>query len=219
MDAQKRLKIAQEAKQLSDELRRIVTFLDEWGAQAPADVVARLMEVKNEKRERLQQLIEELQQFQHSGEGKKEKRIEKRYDQLFKKMVGLLGNKVTYNTDLDRVGKQVFKDKYAGTFASDQLPQLTDRVPYCILNVDKSHEGGSHWIGVCKVPRSGDVMIYDSFGRKSSELIPHVKSAGGQIVDTDYDAEQRDEETNCGARCMAWIALFDEMGPDAAKLL
>jgi hypothetical protein len=35
-------------------------------------------------------------------------------------------------------------------------------------------------------------------------------------VDVERDAEQRILEANCGARCLAWLWVFDDCGPEAA---
>jgi hypothetical protein len=115
-----------------------------------------------------------------------------------------LGNGVTYSLHLNDVGRHVWPKKFKGVFASD------DKIPatgYCIVNVDKRDMPGSHWIAIC------NSLVYDSFGRKTSKLTPHMI---GNFRDTEYDAEQDDKEENCGSRCLAWIHVYDTMGASYA---
>ena len=63
-------------------------------------------------------------------------------------------------------------------------------------------------------------MFYDSFGRNDTEIIPNLKYSGnGKIINTDDDTEQEIMEENCGARCLAWLCLYDEYGEDTAILI
>jgi hypothetical protein len=142
----------------------------------------------------------------------------KAYNAALKEFTKQLGNGVTYNMHLNDVGKHLWPKKFTGVYASD------DTIPksgYCIVNVDKRHMPGSHWIAICGGDGSsgGDgsrSLVYDSFGRKTSKLTPHML---GKFQDTDYDAEQKDSEENCGSRCLAWIHVYDTMGRAAAKLI
>ena len=89
---------------------------------------------------------------------------------------------------------------------------------YCILNLDKSYEPGSHWVGVCH--RKGGSVIYDSFGRSSLKIIPSLyKSHNGRIIDTKRDAEQSVKENNCGERACSWLILCDLFGVDMGLLI
>ena len=45
-------------------------------------------------------------------------------------------------------------------------------------------------------------MAYDSFRRKTTSILPGLDL---KTIDTDPDAEQKDHEDNCGARCIAYI--------------
>jgi hypothetical protein len=130
----------------------------------------------------------------------------------------LTGNKTTYLTDLHGVGKKLLGAKFKGVFPSDKIPVLNDLASYCILNLDKSTESGSHWVSLAK--HGEDSILYDSFGRANNKIIPNlVYSGNGRIIDTDRDAEQHILETNCGARCLAWLVFFDKYGADNAMLI
>ena len=90
-----------------------------------------------------------------------------------------MGTGITYSTDLiNKLGKHLFGIKFKGVYSSD------DTIPkgYVIVNVDKSNQPGSHWLAIC------DNLVYDSFGRKTSKLIPHLTLKNYR--DAEYDAEQ-----------------------------
>jgi hypothetical protein len=122
-------------------------------------------------------------------------------------MIKELGNGSTYNTDLNRVCKHLWGSKFKGVLSSDNdIP----KTGYCIVNTDPSYLPGKHWIAIC------NGLVYDSFGRKTKKLVPNMK---GSYTDTEYDAEQKESESNCGSRCCAWIHVYDTLGRDAARLI
>lgn len=132
------------------------------------------------------------------------------YNQQLNKIEKELGNKSTYSSQLTDYGTRMFGDKYRGTYAADTLPTLTKKRPYCIGNLDKKNEGGSHWIALAKSGK--DVIFYDSFGRKAKSIIDLEK----KVLNTEDDAEQDIFEENCGQRCLAWLYVFDKMGKKEA---
>tara|TARA_R110000823_G_scaffold61186_1_gene145968 strand:+ start:638 stop:1093 length:456 start_codon:yes stop_codon:yes gene_type:complete len=150
-----------------------------------------------------------------------EKQAENFYNQYLNDSVyPLIGNKTTYLGELEGAGKKLLKVKFKGVFPSDKIPKLNDLSPYCILNLDKSTESGSHWIALAKMPNSNDSVVYDSFGRDHRKIIPNLNLSGnGRINNTDNDSEQEILETDCGARCLAWLMVFDKQGVDVAKLI
>lgn len=123
---------------------------------------------------------------------------------------------MTSDAQLNKVGKSLFGNKYIGTFACDEIPVLS-KTQYMIINNKPRKHGGEHWIACCNV--SDVVYVFDSFGRSTESLIPSLFIGHGVIVDTDYDKDQRDDQKDCGARCIAWIKLFDEYGVDTALLI
>jgi len=140
---------------------------------------------------------------------------ERLYKKFLHNVESILGNETTISSDLNRVGKSLLKSKFAGVFPADQIPKLAKRSPYAIVNLDTSDESGSHWIALAR--KDGKVYFYDSFGRPNKSILPLLKSSGnGTTVDTDKDAEQEISETNCGARSMAWLILFDKYGVNMA---
>jgi hypothetical protein len=146
----------------------------------------------------------------------KEKAIEKIYNRILKEVVEpAIGNKTTYTDELNKAGRNLLGNIFTGAFPLDELDRTRDHL--CILNVDKSNEPGSHWLGC--VVKKGKTYIYDSFGRTSMALIPDILKGGKKVIDTDHDAEQIPRENNCGARSLAWLVCVKYLGVDSALLI
>tara|TARA_R110000772_G_scaffold106125_2_gene207955 strand:+ start:2359 stop:2811 length:453 start_codon:yes stop_codon:yes gene_type:complete len=148
-----------------------------------------------------------------------ERTAEKIYNEILH-MVGkkYLPRSTTTLLQLDNVCNELFGTKFMGTFPSDMLPVLDDERPYAIINVDKAGMSGSHWVALVKNKKT--VYVYDSFGRPTKNLIPSVLTSGnGKVRDADYDAEQNTNETDCGARCVAFLVFVERYGiKDAMKI-
>jgi hypothetical protein len=137
---------------------------------------------------------------------------------VLKEVYPLVGNKTTYLSDLQRAGRKLLGNKFHGVYPSDHIPRLNDIRPYAILNLDRSTESGSHWIAIGKIPNEDKVVVYDSFGRASGSIIAPLQFSGnGRIVDADRDPEQKPKETNCGARSLGWLCVFDRYGWKTAQ--
>jgi hypothetical protein len=157
-----------------------------------------------------------------------EKHVTRLYRNYTKQIVSQLGNGVTYTTQLSSMCNRLFKNKYKGTFSSDTLPKLSKTKPYAIVNVDTSKQPGSHWVACCHTTSktgSGDsgraqdrMLIYDSFGRTTKSLMKNVYKKY-KTIDSDHDVEQKDSEQNCGSRCIAFLMVCSELGPDFAALI
>lgn len=129
-----------------------------------------------------------------------------------------LGKGVTTDTQLNKVGKSLFGNDFIGTFPCDEIPNnLSKKTQYMIINNKPRKHGGEHWVACCNI--SDVVYVFDSFGRSTESLIPSLFIGRGIIIDTDYDKDQRYDQKDCGARCIAWIKLFDEYGVDNALLI
>ena len=122
------------------------------------------------------------------------------YTAEVKRFTNILGAGITAGAVLDRIGGQEFPGKWAGIFMADQDYPIGG---YCVVNTDHSGEPGTHWVAV------GEGMLYDSFGRR--DILKNTR-----LSDTEYDAEQRQEEENCGQRCLAWLSVLETYGPTAA---
>lgn len=123
----------------------------------------------------------------------------------------MIGSGSTTDRVLTQAGKVILGDDYCGTFAKDELPDTEFK--YAILNLDTRKDGGTHWVALAQVDKD-TYMIYDSFGRKTAQILPRLQL---NTIDTEHDAEQTVKQNNCGARSLAWLMLFDELGPEAAK--
>lgn len=141
------------------------------------------------------------------------------YNKILKDIVvPIIGNKTTYMSDLQKAGKMMFGVKFKGVYPSDKIPKLNELSSYAILNLDKSYEPGSHWIAIAK--KGNRTYVYDSFGRTHTKIIPNLKYSGnGRLINTDRDAEQQIQQTDCGARSLAWLLLFHKWGVKYAKLI
>lgn len=141
------------------------------------------------------------------------------YERLLKRIIiPMIGNDTTYEGELEKVGIKLFGLKFKGVYPSDKIPILNDLKSYAILNLDKSNEAGSHWVAIAH--ENNKTFLYDSFGRKGTKIIPTLYHSGnGRIINTDLDKEQKEEETNCGARSMSFLLFFDKYGSKNAVLI
>ena len=128
-------------------------------------------------------------------------------------------NKTTTTSELNSIGKELFGNKYLGTFAQDQLPSKIYEAPskYAIINVDTTGLPGTHWVAIAGLPNSKKIMVFDSFGRASKTLLPLLRQ--GSVIDTDSDAEQKQIQLSCGQFSMAWLYFFEKYGPKNAELI
>ena len=146
-----------------------------------------------------------------SGTRKMSKReAERAYDKILQKVFKVAGREMNWTDELDRLGSKWLGSKYNGALPSDKMPNLTERRPYAILNLDSSDQAGSHWISIAKM---GDkVLVYDSFGRKAKDII----DIPGKLVNTEADAEQAITADSCGQRSLAFLVFVDRYGAEAA---
>ena len=148
-----------------------------------------------------------------------EARANKIYNQILTMVQSQVGSTTTYQHVLQKFGEKLFGKKFEGVFAADHIPKLSKESPYAILNLDDSDEPGSHWVAVVLVT-PGDIMVYDSFGRKTKHILPSIfKSGNGNIHMPDDDVEQDDAEKNCGARSFAFLLLYHFYGHKMSMLI
>ena len=127
----------------------------------------------------------------------------------------MLGRGSTTAGELDTAAVKLGISRFRGTWPADKCPKLSVSSS-CILNTDTSGMAGTHWVALYTTPSR--ILAYDSFGRRVKGLAPSFKrlSLRRQLVDTEYDAEQRFIEENCGQRCLAWILTAQQKGAAAA---
>jgi hypothetical protein len=127
-----------------------------------------------------------------------------------KKATLLVGHSnTTYGSELESVGKTLFKYRFGGVWAADTLPNTLDAKKFYIANVDNADQGGSHWIGI------HDGYIYDSFGRGAKEMNPNLGGYG--LKKTDDDVEQSANQNNCGQRSLSFLIVCKSHGIKVAK--
>ena len=155
-----------------------------------------------------------------SQSNKKIKKIaEKEYKKALKQISKIVGNKTTYSDDLEKAGKKLFRKKFLGVFSSDLIPNKIPNGYMAIVNLDNSKMSGSHWVSICKQNNNDTIWVYDSFGRNIYEILPDIYNKKRKIRSTEKDAEQRIDETNCGARSLAFLKVFHEYGIKYAKFI
>ena len=139
--------------------------------------------------------------------------MDETYEQIYKHFVDvaekLAGKGPTYGLDLEKVCTNTFGDKFSGVFAADTIPK---KFIYCIANLDTHDKPGSHWVAIART-MGDEYMVYDSFGRRTTSILHDLDL---KTIDTEHDAEQKDHEDNCGARCLAWLIVYDIFGADVA---
>ena len=137
------------------------------------------------------------------------------YDELLAFVYRLIGHKnSTTGAELQRAGEFLLGTLFQGVFTSDDTTWPTSDQPVQIRNSDRSGQPGSHWVAFARA-KNGDLVHYDSFGRKWKG---HASRGAIDVraTDADRDAEQREEEENCGQRAIAWCCLFVAIDPDLA---
>ena len=142
---------------------------------------------------------------------------ENQYKISLHNMTKLVGNDTTYDYQLNKAGKKLWKSKFKGVFSSDTFPKHISKGSCYIVNLDKSTEEGSHWIAVCKEKNSDVLWVYDSFARDIHRIAPSLYKSDAHIKTTEKDVEQKISQNNCGARSLAFIDVFYKMGPNYAK--
>lgn len=138
---------------------------------------------------------------------------EKHYHDILGAITGDLKLTGVAQSVLENYGREHFGERFLGVFARDLMPKQQEVEAGCcfVVNNEPSTMGGEHWMGLGKTA-DGKWLCYDSFGRRN-----FLKLGKGRSCDTEYDAEQKDEEINCGNRSLAWCAVFLWHGPEEAK--
>lgn len=122
---------------------------------------------------------------------------------------GVMGRETTTTKELNEAGSTLLGRGYRGAWPSDRIPSLKHG-QMIIANLDSSKGAGTHWVAVAQDRKK--TIVYDSFGRKSSKILPSVHRGGKMVIDTDDDAEQGRAQNNCGQRCLAALAVYRTYG-------
>ena len=111
----------------------------------------------------------------------------------------------TTNLQLNKLGYQLFGDKYKGAKMSDQIPRLKNN-EMCIINTDPTYKKGLHWLGLYKYDNK--IYVYDSFGRNYKTLSPHFKNK--RWINVNKTIEEADTGKDCGQLSMTFLLTFDK---------
>lgn len=135
------------------------------------------------------------------------------YNKILKDITDAMGDKSTFMSELNGIGRKLLGVKFHGVYPSDKIPRLNDLSPYCILNLDKSNEPGSHWVALAKLEDENASVIYDSFGRDHMKIIPNLQYSGnGRIIQPEDDSEQHVLQQSCGQRTLSFLLFLDRYG-------
>lgn len=97
---------------------------------------------------------------------------------------------------------------YGGCFARDEIPAPTHR-PICyVVNLDKSSEGGSHWVSLFLDTNAGG-EYYDPFGGppEEKEIIDYInKHLPGGCRYNSSPRQSYDSEV-CGQHAIAFVRM------------
>ena len=142
--------------------------------------------------------------------------IIKKYEQTLVIVQDILGDGVTSNLQLDRLGFTTFEGDYLGTFSSNQFPKYIRNEKCLILNTDPSTKKGSHWVAFYKI--NNKLYYYDSFNRSKSELSKYW-SKRRLYKANKTDRDQSFEEKSCGSRAFTWLVLMKKYGEKAIDVI
>jgi hypothetical protein len=77
---------------------------------------------------------------------------------------------------------------------------------------------GSHWVAISITPKK--IYIYDSFARKSKDLLSFLynqaKLRNMKIIDMNKNSDQQKRSTVCGPISLAWLIMLDAYGVKSA---
>ena len=129
----------------------------------------------------------------------------------------MLGTARTFASSLDRAGKKMFGHQFVGIFARDTLPPVLreGRRGYlvntdCLLGNDCGK--GVHWIAVMDF--GGERLMSDPLGSVGKKQRSDL-NALHQPIWAEDDAEMAVDESTCGPRSLAALAVGLKDGKDA----
>ena len=133
-------------------------------------------------------------------------------------------NKTTNDDESNKTGKSMLGNRFLGTYLADKVPYPNDsnKNKYAITNITTSKQfdkgdSGEHWMAISYGP---PVTVYDSFGPSSDQRKARIEDVLrpklGYFQFTDPDAEQKNSETNCLQRSLAWCKLHAIQGQNKA---
>ena len=150
------------------------------------------------------------------GKGTEEISIEKEFNKKVKKYRKIVGVKGTWGKELDRVGKSIYGSNFCGIYTQNDLPWSKIKKSKCMYGIlNNDIEGpGEHWIAFHV--KDSQFYCWDSYGRSMKEIVPvlekKLKSQRIRYKANDKDANQKNSDDDCGARCLAWLHCVKDYG-------
>ena len=117
--------------------------------------------------------------------------------------------------------KKIKGNPFLGVYMQNQMPPLRNGT--FVMNNDVTTGPGIHWVS--GVIEGKSIYIFDSFGRRSVNLLPifsqKVKAKGFKIKNTDLsDNDQKGyTSVSCGHRCISSLQIYKNHGITGYKLL
>lgn len=105
------------------------------------------------------------------------------------------------------------KKNFRGIFPIDKIPSLPTP-GYYIINLDKSHEPGSHWVSV-QIKAKGKNEFFDSYGFPPQ--CKELKQMVGKKIIINKKKLQFKYSTSCGQWCLYYI-YFSHLGFSIPKI-
>ena len=94
---------------------------------------------------------------------------------------------------------------FNGVYASDKLPTKPRRPFAIVINLDKHHQPGSHWVAVY-ASEMNNMQYFDSYGRPPAlhSIIRFLKRVGGRWT---YNENELQNTTTsvCGQYCLVYL--------------
>ena len=120
--------------------------------------------------------------------------------------------------ELKHAGKILLGAKFKGVFGQDEVPPLKKGELAISNNLFiNDPRGGEHWVGLVGL---GDrILMFDSFARSPSKLLPYLSSKYKMVSEDPADKNQREIETSCGQLSLGFLIFYRDYGLKNALLI
>ena len=115
-----------------------------------------------------------------------------------------IGRTTTYASTLEIEGKRLFGSQFAGVFARNTMPKISNQNMGYIVNIDDSSGSGIHWVAAIDI--DGQRYYNDPLGHHGKQQRSELEKLQPYQFAED-DAEQMPEERDCGVRALVAIAI------------
>jgi hypothetical protein len=126
-----------------------------------------------------------------------------------RRIISDIGDQTTGEQELREYGLRNIPN-FVGVFPNDRVPPQRHETEALIVNTDPAGTPGTHWTALYR--HGPEALFWDSYGRSASELLSSERAK-----DCERDSEQRLREQWCGAGCLAWLRVCNDLGPAAAQ--